>query len=212
MWWTALFEDSPWQRGSPVQPERLKQAGRRSTCEQRANIERDPQVPARDRRWLNRQADQSICRIHRSPLTDSNRRPPPYHSARERYRGQARGSPTAKASETEGFAAEGVTASGRAFPRSCSLSVPLGRGADGIFPLSFAVDLIRRRGWTGSACVYNDGTVKSGFPLGASRPPSGSSVTATVWPASTRRVKSATPGSSNRPAARGMPSSNTQIS
>ena len=75
-----------------------------------------------------------------------------------------------------------------------------------------AVDVIRRRGRTGLACVYSDGAVKSGFPLGASRPPSGSSVTATVWPGSTRRVNSATPGSSNRPAARGIPSSNTQIS
>ena len=42
--------------------------------------------------------------------------------------------------------------------------------------------------------------MKSGSPVGASTPPSGSSVTATVCPRATRRESIATPGRSNRPA------------
>ena len=52
----------------------------------------------------------------------------------------------------------------------------------------------------------------SGAPVGASTPPSGSSVTATICPGSTRRVSSATPGRSKSPARWGTPFSKTQIS
>ena len=60
-------------------------------------------------------------------------------------------------------------------------------------------------------CGYTT-AVKTGAPLGASRPPSGSSVTATICPGSTGRVSSATPGCSKSPARCGTPSSKTQIS
>ena len=67
-----------------------------------------------------------------------------------------------------------------------------------------------RHGFVTVRCQAEE-AVKSGAPEGASRPPSGSTVTATVCPGSTGRVKRVTPGRSKRPALFGTPFSKTQI-
>jgi hypothetical protein len=61
----------------------------------------------------------------KSPLTDSNRRPPPYYRGLEvGKQGQERVSAGTKIPQTEGVSRKGVTARGRACPPLCSLHVP----------------------------------------------------------------------------------------
>src|SRR5581483_3989344 len=64
------------QQGS----EWLAQAKLIRLLERRGNRSQSPRVPARGIRLQDGQAECPLCRtLPRSPLTDSNRRPPPYH-------------------------------------------------------------------------------------------------------------------------------------
>ena len=57
----------------------LNKPNSRRSRERRGNISESPRVPARPTRCRARQAKTLFAGLSRSPLTDSNRRPPPYH-------------------------------------------------------------------------------------------------------------------------------------
>jgi hypothetical protein len=69
-----------------------------------------------------------LAAASRSPLTDSNRRTPPYHRALRRE-ARASGFATTKAPHAERIWRRGVTARGRPWSPSCFLGVPSGRRA-----------------------------------------------------------------------------------
>ena len=69
-----------------------------------------------------------------TPLTDSNRRPPPYHRAARGKCGQSREAAGTNAAQEEGIARTRVTAGALCCPRWCSLSVPLDLAADSAAP------------------------------------------------------------------------------
>ena len=80
--------------------------------------------PSRGRRRSRRSSVRFHGGLFESPLTDSNRRPPPYHRATRRER---RARPEAAGTEVpqeEGIARRRVTSRGLRCPRWCSLRVP----------------------------------------------------------------------------------------
>ena len=56
------------KEGQRISPKVSDKRDAGQPCERRANIECDPRVPARDRRFLSRQANHSICRGFREAL------------------------------------------------------------------------------------------------------------------------------------------------
>ena len=77
-WSTSLAE-----KGSTVVQIRLFKPNPAPPCERHANIRESPRVPARASRLQLRRTKAPFAVLSRSPLTDSNRRPPPYHGGSE---------------------------------------------------------------------------------------------------------------------------------
>src|SRR5215218_10839774 len=114
-----------------------------------------------------------------SPLTDSNRRPPPYHRSLRR---EARpGAGLTEVPQVSGVGRERVTTDGRACPRWCSLTVPLRlpslRSASGLRtaptpPLLRGRDELHRR--NGHLTVNRSQAIDSGRGGGSARSVAGS--------------------------------------